>query len=198
MLATTSMPTLADRLWPTAAGDSKALRAVVLAVAGSLLLWASAKAQVPFYPVPITMQTGVVFLLGIAYGPRLAIATILLYIAQGALGLPVFAGTPERGIGLPYILGPTGGYILSWLPAAAITGWVAQRSRHWLAIGLGVLAAIVVNYTFGVAWLTTFVGWPKAFTVGVLPFLLGDLLKLALVTALAEAGISRLRQHLAD
>ena len=167
MSATTVNPTLADRLWPATAGPG-VLRAVLLALFGSLLLWASAKIQVPFYPVPITMQTAVVFLLGIAYGPRLAIATILLYIAQGALGLP------------------------------ANTGWVAQRSRHWLAIGLGVLAAIVVNYTFGVAWLTTFVGWPKAFTVGVLPFLLGDLLKLALVTALAEAGISRLRQHLAD
>lgn len=198
MLSTTLLPTPVDRLWPAARADQKALRGVVLALVGSLLLWASAKIQVPFYPVPITMQPAVVFLLGIAYGPRLAVATILLYIAEGAIGLPVFAGTPERGIGLPYILGPTGGYIVSWLPAAAITGWVAQRSRHWLAIALGVLAAIIVNYAIGVAWLTTFVGWPKAFTVGVLPFLLGDLLKLALVTALAEAGLSRLRQRLAD
>ena len=147
--------------------------------------------------MPITMQTAVVFFLGIAYGPRLAVATVALYILEGAVGLPVFAGTPERGIGLPYILGPTGGYIVSWLPAAAITGWVAERSRHWLVTGLGVLAAIVVNYTLGVAWLATFVGIEKAFTLGVLPFLLGDSLKLALVTALAEAGLSRLRRGLA-
>jgi biotin transport system substrate-specific component len=191
-----STPFLVDRLWP-ATGDRRALRAVVLAVVGSLLLWASAKIQVPFYPVPITMQTAVVFLLGIAYGPRLAVATVALYILEGAVGLPVFAGTPERGIGLPYILGPTGGYILSWLPAAAITGLVAERSRHWLTTGLGVLAAMIVNYALGAAWLATFVGLEKAFTLGVLPFLLGDALKLALVTALAEAGLGRLRRGLA-
>jgi biotin transport system substrate-specific component len=197
MLSTTLTPTLVDRLWPAAGSDRKALRAVVLALAGSLLLWASAKIQVPFYPVPITMQTAVVFLLGVAYGPRLAVATVLLYIAEGAIGLPVFAGTPERGIGLPYILGPTGGYIVSYLPAAAITGWVAERSRHWLATALGILAATAVIYALGAAWLATFVGAEKAITLGVLPFLLGDFLKLALVTALAEVGLSRLRPHLA-
>jgi biotin transport system substrate-specific component len=197
MPSTSLTPTLVDRLWPAARSDQRALRAVALAVVGSLLLWASAKIQVPFYPVPITMQTAVVFLLGIAYGPRLAVATVALYILEGALGLPVFAGTPERGIGLPYMLGPTGGYILSWLPAAAITGLVAERSRHWLVTGLGVLAAIVVNYALGAAWLATFVGVEKAMALGVLPFLLGDALKLALVTALAEAGLSRLRRGLA-
>ncbi len=197
MLSTILTPTLVDRLWPANRSEQKALRAVVLALAGSLLLWASAKVQVPFYPVPITMQTGVVLLLGIAYGPRLAVATVLLYIAEGAVGLPVFAGTPERGIGLPYILGPTGGYIVSWLPAAAIAGWVAERSRHWLATALGLVAALAVNYGLGVAWLATFVGLEKAMTLGLLPFLLGDFLKLALVAALAEAGLRRLRPHLA-
>lgn len=192
-----SIPTLAERLWPVADRQGRVLRTLVLMVAGSLLLWLSAKIQVPFYPVPITMQTAVAFLLGIAYGPRLAVMTVLLYIAEGAMGLPVFAGTPERGIGLPYILGPTGGYILSLLPAAAITGWAAERSRHWLATALGVLAATLVIYALGAAWLATFVGARQAFALGVLPFLLGDLLKLALVTALAEAGLSRLRRGLA-
>jgi biotin transport system substrate-specific component len=192
MLSTSSSatPTLADRLWPR--GDRELLRVAVLAVAGSLLLWASAKVQVPFYPVPMTMQTAVVFLLGIAYGPRLAAATVLLYIAEGAVGLPVFAGTPERGIGLPYILGPTGGYIASWPLAAAITGYVAGRSRHWLAIGLAVLAATAVIYLLGAAWLATFVGIEKALALGVAPFLPGDAVKLALVTALAAAGLGRL------
>ena len=122
---------------------------------------------------------------------------MLLYIAEGAMGLPVFAGTPERGIGLAYIMGPTGGYIMSWLIAAAITGWVAERSRHWLATALSLVAALAVNYAIGAAWLATFVGAEKALTLGVLPFLLGDFLKLALITALAEAGLSRLRPHLA-
>ena len=117
--------------------DRKALRAVALAVLGSLLLWASAKIQVPFYPVPMTFQTAVVFLIGLAYGWRLAVATLLLYLAQGAMGLPVFAGTPEKGIGLPYMVGPTGGYLAGFVAAAAITGWVGERSRHWLATAGG-------------------------------------------------------------
>ena len=183
-----------DRLWPATRGDQKAVRAVVLAVLGSLLLWASAKIQVPFYPVPMTMQTAVVFLLGVAYGPRLAVATILLYVAQGAMGLPVFAGTPERGIGLPYILGPTGGYIASWPIAAALVGFVAERRQHWLAIGLAVLAGTGIIYLLGASWLATFVGAEKALTLGVLPFLLGDAVKLALVTALAAAGLGRARR----
>lgn len=180
-----------DRLWPATRSDQKVLRALVLALIGSLLLWASAKVQVPFYPVPMTMQTAVVFLLGIAYGPALAVGTVLLYIAEGAMGLPVFAGTPERGIGLPYMLGPTGGYIAAWLLAAAITGAVAERTRHWLPLGLGVLAATAVIYLVGASWLATFVGFEKALTLGVLPFLLGDAVKLALVTALAVAGLGR-------
>jgi biotin transport system substrate-specific component len=185
-------PSPVDRLWPAARTEQKVLRAVVLALIGSLLLWASAKVQVPFYPVPMTMQTAVVFLLGIAYGSRLAIGTILLYVAEGAMGLPVFAGTPERGIGIPYILGPTGGYIASWLLAAWITGAVAERSRHWLAIGASVVAATAVIYLGGAAWLATFVGAQKAFALGVAPFLLGDAVKVALVTALAVAGLGRL------
>ena len=103
-----------------------ALRAVVAGRAGSLLLWASAKIQVPFYPVPMTFQTAVVLLIGIAYGWRLAVATLLLYLAQGAVGLPVFAGTPAKGIGLPYMLGPTGGY--SWASSPRPASWAGSRS----------------------------------------------------------------------
>jgi biotin transport system substrate-specific component len=191
MLSTSSAtPTLVDRLWPSS--ERNVPRAAVLAVVGSLLLWLSAKVQVPFYPVPMTLQTAVVFLLGIAYGWRLAAATVLLYLAEGAVGLPVFAGTPEKGIGLPYMLGPTGGYLAGFVAAAAITGWVAERARHWLAIGLGVLAATATIYLLGAAWLATFVGAEKALALGVASFLLGDAVKLALVTALAAAGLGRL------
>ena len=105
MPAMTANPTLADRLWPAA--GNRVLRSVLLALAGSLLLWASAKVQVPFYPVPMTLQTAVVLLIGVAYGWRLGAATVLLYLAEGAVGLPVFAGTPERGIGLAYMVGPS-------------------------------------------------------------------------------------------
>lgn len=190
-----SAPTLAERFWTAATPAERALRMTVLAVAGSLLMWASAKVQVPFYPVPMTMQTAVAFLIGIAYGPRLGVATIALYLAQGALGWPVFAGTPEKGIGLPYMLGPTGGYLLGFAAAAGITGWVAERSSHWLRIGLGVLAATAAIYMLGAGWLSTMIGLDKAIALGVVPFLLGDVVKLLLVTALAAAGLSTLRRN---
>lgn len=191
-----SAPTLAERFWAASTPTERATRMVVLAIAGSLLMWVSAKVQVPFYPVPMTMQTAVAFLIGIAYGPRLGVATIALYLAQGAIGWPVFAGTPEKGIGLPYMLGPTGGYLLGFAAAAAITGWVAERSSHWLSIGLGVLAATVAIYVLGAGWLATIVGLDKAITAGVVPFLLGDAVKLLLVTALAAAGLRSLRRNI--
>ena len=192
MSAPSMNPSLADRLWPATEGQA-VLRAAVLAVFGSLLLWASAKVQVPFYPVPMTLQTAVVLLIGVAYGPRLAAGTLLLYLAEGAVGLPVFAGTPERGIGLAYMVGPTGGYLAGFLAAAVISGWTAERSRHWLTTALGLLAAIVAIHLLGAAWLATLVGPAKAVSLGVLPFLLGDAVKLALVTAAAEAGLARPR-----
>ena len=192
MSAPSMNPSLADRLWPATEGQA-ILRAAVLAVFGSLLLWASAKVQVPFYPVPMTLQTAVVLLIGVAYGPRLAAGTLLLYLAEGAVGLPVFAGTPERGIGLAYMVGPTGGYLAGFLAAAVISGWTAERSRHWLTTALGLLAAIVAIHLLGAAWLATLVGPAKAVSLGVLPSLLGDAVKLALVTAAAEAGLARPR-----
>jgi biotin transport system substrate-specific component len=184
---------LVDRLWPAGAAVPAPLRHVVLAVLGTLLLTLSAKLKVPFYPVPMTMQPAVLLLLGVAYGPRLGVATVLLYLAEGALGLTVFAGTPERGIGLAYMAGPTGGYLASFPLMTLVAGLAAERARGWLGLGLGLLLAVAVNYALGVAWLAGFVGLEKAVAVGVLPFLLGDLLKLLLVTALAAAGLSRLR-----
>jgi biotin transport system substrate-specific component len=181
---------MADILWPARAGGSAAVRSLTLAIAGSLLLWASAKVQVPFYPVPMTLQTAVVFLIGIAYGPVLGVGTVLLYLAQGALGLPVFAGTPAKGIGLAYMLGTTGGYLVGFVVAAAITGWVAARCRHWWELAGGVVLATLVLYALGVAWLSGYVGLTNAVTLGVVPFLLGDIVKVLIVTAVAEAGLS--------
>ena len=192
MSARAMNPTLADRLWPATTGQG-VLRAVLLALFGSLLLWASAKVQVPFYPVPMTFQTAVVLLIGLAYGPRLAVGTLLLYLAEGAAGLPVFAGTPERGIGLAYMVGPTGGYLLGFLAAAVIAGWTAKRSRHWSTTVLGLLAGVVSIHLLGAAWLATLVGPAKAVSLGVAPFLLGDSVKLALVAVAAEAGLVRRR-----
>ncbi len=175
-----------DRLWRPARGPAAVLRALVLAVAGSLLLWASAKIQVPFWPVPMTLQTAAVFLLGFVYGPRLALATVALYLAEGAAGLPVFAGTPEKGLGLAYVLGPTGGYLVGFLAAAWIAGRAAERG-----VGIvGALAAMLLGslaiYGAGLAWLAGFVGAEAAVRLGLLPFLPGDLVKIGLVAAARE------------
>ncbi len=181
MLKTETLkPTLMDALWPS---DTKALRAVVLALIGSAVLWASAKIQVPFYPVPMTLQTLAVLGLGMAYGWRLAFATLLLYLAQGAFGLPVFAGTPEKGIGLAYIMGPTGGYLLGFLLAATLCGWLAERGwdRNVATTALAMLLGNIVIYVPGLLWLGALVGWDKPVLAwGLTPFLLGDATKLVL------------------
>jgi biotin transport system substrate-specific component len=179
--------TIVDALWP-ASGLSRAARAVLLALLGSALLTVSAKVQVPFYPVPMTLQTLVVLLLGLALGWRLAFATVLLYLAEGAIGLPVFAGTPEKGIGLAYMLGPTGGYLIGFAFAAAVSGWIAGHRRDLLALIGAVLAGTATIYLFGLPWLANIVGFQQAVALGLMPFLLGDLVKAALAVALGTAG----------
>ncbi len=178
-------PTLAAALWPSRLGG-RTLRFVVLALLGTLLLTVSAKVQVPFRPVPMTMQTLVVLALGMAYGWRLGAATLLLYLAEGAVGLPVFAGTPERGIGLAYMAGPTGGYLVGFVAAAVTVGYLAERGwdRRPLSTAAAMVAGNVVIYVLGVAWLSIMIGFAKAIEFGVTPFLLGDALKVALGVAL--------------
>jgi biotin transport system substrate-specific component len=181
--------TLASTLWPAEGDVSAPLRALILAVLGTALLTLSAKLKVPFYPVPMTMQSLVVLVIGATYGWRLGAATVALYLVEGALGLPVFADTPERGLGLPYMMGPTGGYLVGFVLAAAIVGWLAERG--WdrsvpltfaaMAIGHAVLFAA------GFAWLATLIGPEKAWTLGVEPFWLATLLKTALGAALVPA-----------
>lgn len=161
----------------------------VLALLGSLLLTLSAKIQVPLF-VPMTLQTLVVLLIGASFGPRLGAATILLYLAEGAMGLPVFAGTPEKGIGLAYMLGSTGGYLIGFVLAAALMGVLAERGL--LRAVPGALAAMLLGHFIidlcGYAWLATLIGGQKAFALGVAPFLLGDAIKAALGAALLPAS----------
>ena len=165
--------------------DDSLFRTFFLILAGSLLLTLSAKIQVPFYPVPMTLQTLVVLLIGVSYGWRLGFATVLAYLAQGAMGLPVFAGTPEKGLGLLYMAGPTGGYLVGFALAAGLTGWLAERGLDRSVIGtaIAMIAGNLVIYVFGLAWLANFVGFEKAVTLGVIPFLFGDLVKIMLATA---------------
>jgi biotin transport system substrate-specific component len=189
--------TFADLLWP-ARGASRPLRALLLALLGSALLTISAKLEVPFYPVPMTMQTLVVLLLGMAFGARLAAATVLLYLAQGAIGLPVFAGTPERGIGLAYMMGPTGGYLVGFVLSAAITGWLTERRRDWPALVLAVVAGSVVVFIPGVLWLAYLIGFEQSVVHGLMPFVWGAVLKGAIAVALGVAGAAMLQRRLAD
>ena len=169
---------------------------IALVVLGSLLLWASAKVQVPFWPVPMTMQTMVVLLLPAVMG-RYGLAAVLLYVAEGAMGLPVFAGTPERGIGLAYLMGPTGGYIAGFVLAAALVAWAAEKGwlKRWPATLAVMLAGMALVYLPGVAWLAGFIGWSKAWAAGAVPFLLGDGLKLLLATALLAGARQVVRRR---
>ena len=183
--------TLTDALWSPAAGSNVA-RAIVLAVIGSVLLTISAKIQVPFWPVPMTMQTLVVLVLGVAYGWRLAGATVLLYLAQGALGLPVFAA----GGGLAYMAGPTAGYLVGFLLATVAVGWLAERG--WDRSVGGTLAAMLIGtasiFACGIAWLSTLIGLPQAISAGLMPFLLSEAVKIALATALVSFAWRLLRR----
>ena len=172
-------PSLATRLWPKAT-DSLFAQAV-LVIAGSLLLIASAKVQVPFWPVPMTMQTFVVLGLGAAYGMRLAGASVLTYLAQGAIGLPVFSA----GGGIALLAGPTGGYLLGFLAAAVLVGALADRG--WCRTRLSTLGAFLagtaVIFGLGVAWLTVLFGFSTAISAGVVPFLFSEAVKIALAVA---------------
>ena len=181
---TTSPAAPIDLLWPA---DRPLVRNVVLALFGTALLWASAKIQVPFWPVPMTMQTAMVVLIGMTYGWRLGAATVLAYLAEGALGLPVFTGTPERGIGLLYMAGPTGGYLIGFLAAALIAGRLVETRPTLARIALAAVAAIALIFVLGVAWLATSVGFEKALTYGVLPFLPSEIVKILVAIALAHA-----------
>jgi biotin transport system substrate-specific component len=173
--------TLADTVW-SPAGTSPAVRAIVLALIGTALLTLSAKIQVPFWPVPMTMQTFVVLVLGMAYGWRLAGATVLLYLAQGALGLPVFAA----GGGIAYFAGPTAGYLVGFLLAAVAVGWLAEHGwdRSVLRTLAAMLIGTVIIFACGIAWLSTLIGLPQAISAGLVPFLLGEAVKIALATAI--------------
>lgn len=188
-------PTLIDQIWPQ--GSVPALRWAVLAITGSLLLTASAKAQVPMWPVPMTMQSFVVLVLGMAYGPRLAAATVGLYLAQGAFGLPVFAGTPEKGLGLAYMAGPTGGYLAGFMVAAVAMGWLAERGwdRTLVRSAAAMSIGTVLLFACGVGWLTVLIGWQKAIAGGLTPFILGSVLKLALAAAVLPVSWKVLDAH---
>ena len=186
MIPATQTHTLADALFPASAESNKWMRNVLLAVGGTVLLTIAAKMNIPFYPVPLTMTTFVVLTIGMAFGWRLGGATVALYLAEGAIGLPVFAGTPEKGIGLAYMAGPTGGYLLGYLVAAVVVGWLAEKG--WDRNVFTTLAAMIIGtaiiFAPGIYWLGMLFGWDKPILAwGLWPFMAGAGFKIALATA---------------
>ena len=165
-----------------ASTSTRLILTTVAVLLGVCLLTLSAKIQVPFWPVPMTMQTLVVLMLGMAYGSLLGAGTVLAYLLVGAAGFPVFAGTPERGIGLAYMMGPTGGFLMGFVVAAWITGLLAERgwdrSTPWCAAAM--FAGTLAIFVFGLAVLTPIVGLSRAIETGFTPFLASSTLKLAL------------------
>lgn len=156
------------------------LQSVAAVIGGVAVLTLSAKIQIPFWPVPLNLQTMAVMALALGLGPRLAVASFAAYLAAGASGLPVFAGSPERGVGLLYLAGPTGGYLIGMLAASWATG--ALGAGRGLAARLGaMLLGIALIYGLGVAWLALYVPAPQLLSAGIAPFILGDLLKIGIV-----------------
>ena len=171
---------------------------MLLALVGTLALTVSAKTQIPFWPIPMTMQTFVVLVIGMAYGSRLGVVTVALYLLEGALGMPVFAGTPEKGVGIAYMMGPTGGYLLGFVVAAWACGWMAERGfdRSPLKSLVAMSVGHALIFVFGVVWLAQLMGFEKAVMVGVVPFWAATIAKTLLgVVALPMAWklISRIK-----
>ena len=182
--ATLPSNTLAKTLLPI---DNAIVRNLILAIVGSLALWVSAKISIPFWPVPLTMQTLVVLVIGMAFGARLGAATVLLYLAEGAVGLPVFSGTPEKGLGLAYMMSTTGGYLVGFVLAAGAVGFLAERGwdRSPLKTALAMVLGNVLIYVTGLLWLGTIVGWDKPVLAwGLTPFLAGDAVKIGAAAVL--------------
>jgi biotin transport system substrate-specific component len=177
---------LADRLW-TGTEGSAALRKGALVVIGSLIVAAAAQVNVPMQPVPMTLQTLAVLAVGAALGARLGLAALVLYAAEAAVGLPVLA---EMKAGLPFLLGPTGGYVLGFVLAAGLVGYLAERGfdRSMPRMAVAMLLGAALIYVPGLLWLSGFVGgFDKAVTLGFTPFVLGDLVKAAIAAIVFPA-----------
>ena len=166
--------------------SQKIIKYLLIVFLGSLLLTISAKVKIPFYPVPMTMQTFVVLLMGITFGWKIGIATISLYLLEGIMGLPVFAGTPEKGIGLAYFMGPTMGYLIGFFFATFFAGYLNLNTNIFIVF-LKLILSVSIIYIFGILWLGNLIGWDKPiFELGLIPFLLAELFKISLLTILTK------------
>ena len=171
---------------------NKVTKIILITLIGSIIITISAKIKIPFYPVPMTMQTFVVLFLGLAFGYKIGLATVSLYLLEGIFGFPVFANSPEKGIGLIYFTGPTMGYLIGFLVAVYFAGVhkdLISFSNYKYINALTIFSSLIVSVSFiyilGLLWLGYLIGWDKPiFKLGAQPFLLAELFKLFLLTAL--------------
>ena len=162
--------------------QSQIIKSLIVIFLGSIILAISAKVKIPFYPVPMTMQTFIVLFLGVSFGYKIAIATVSLYLLEGILGLPVFSNSPERGVGLVYFTGPTMGYLVGFLSACFLAS-LTKEDDHYFMIFFKLILSVSTIYILGVLWLGTLIGWDKPiFELGAKPFLLAELFKILLAT----------------
>ena len=164
--------------------QSQIIKLLLVIFLGSLVLAVSSKIKIPFYPIPMTMQTLVVLMIGVIFGWKLGLATVTLYLFEGIIGLPVFSGTPEKGLGLIYFTGPTMGYLIGFLVAVFFSGFF-DYNKNLFKNFIKLSFATSFIYLFGIIWLGTIIGWDKPiFKLGVQPFLLAEIFKITLITLL--------------
>ena len=164
----------------------KVIKSLLAILFGSIALTISAKIKIPFYPVPMTMQTFVVLFLGISLGYKIGLATIGLYLLEGIVGLPVFSNSPEKGVGLLYFTGPTMGYLIGFLIACYLASMIKFEDSYFVILGKLVLATSTI-YILGLLWLGTLIGWDKPiFALGAKPFLLAEIFKISILALLAK------------
>ncbi len=157
--------------------NNKIVKNAIIVFLGTVLLTISAKVKIPFYPVPMTMQTFVVILLGMSLGYKLGLATIILYIFEGIIGIPVFSNSPEKGVGIIYFTGPTMGYLLGFIVAVYISGKL-NFSKNYFSNFIKIIFSVLPIYILGLVWLGILIGWDKPiFELGAKPFLLAELFK---------------------
>jgi len=162
----------------------KIIKLSFIIVFGSILIALSAKVKIPFYPVPMTMQTFIILLIGIMFGYKIGLSIVTLYLLEGIFGLPVFANSPEKGIGLAYFIGPTMGYLFGFLVAVYFAGFF-KYEKGIINTFLKLTFSVSFIYILGLIWLGTLIGWDKPiFKLGAEPFLLAELFKILLLLAL--------------
>ena len=165
--------------------NNKIVKNVVIVFLGTILLTISAKVKIPFYPVPMTMQTFVVIFLGMCFGYKLGLTTVALYLFEGILGMPVFSNSPEKGVGIIYFTGPTMGYLLGFIIAVYVAGKF-KFNKNYLLNFIKIVFSVLPIYVLGLIWLGILIGWDKPiFELGAKPFLLAELFKIFLLVIIS-------------